>query len=82
MHALPNSEPSPKSEDFPSEPYSSAFDLTRSLPPHLAALFGAHVVESHARKLAARLEDHVGDCLRRRRCAEIISQDLWENERR
>ena len=38
-----------------------------------------HVIEGHFKKLSDRLNDAGGDRVRRRRCAEIISHDLWEN---
>ena len=53
--------------------------LTSSLPSQIAALFGMQVVEGHFKKLSDRLTDAAGDRVRRRRCAEIISQFLWEN---
>jgi hypothetical protein len=54
-------------------------NLASSLPPHIAMRFSVHVIEAHSRKLLNRLNDSAGDRVRRRRCAEIISNDLWEN---
>lgn len=86
MEANPSSDSSPQSSAAPtllhdtnSTHSASTPSITSSLPPHIAKLFAVHVVEGHNKKMLARLTDAAGDRVRRRRCAEIISHDLWEN---
>lgn len=80
MDADPSSDFGPESSAATTNPHvPHASNLSSSLPPHIAALFGVHVIEGHFKKLSDRLTDAAGDRVRRRRCAEIISHDLWEN---
>lgn len=81
MDALPSSDRGPESSAaIPTPRIPQYANLSSSLPPHIAKLFAVHVVEGHFKKLSERLTDAAGDRVRRRRCAEIISRDLWENE--
>jgi hypothetical protein len=86
VDAKPSSDISPQSTAAPTLLHDSSSthsantpSITSSLPPHIAKLFVVHVVEGHQKKMLARLSDAAGDRVRRRRCAEIISHDLWEN---
>lgn len=86
MDANPSSDVSPQSSAAPtllhetnSTHSANTPSLTSTLPHHIAKLFAVHVVEGHHRKMLQRLNEAGGDRVRRRRCAEIISRDLWEN---
>jgi hypothetical protein len=80
VDATPKTDSGPESSAAITIPQSAnPSSLTSGLPAHIAALFSMHVIEGHYTKLSARLNDADGDRVRRRRCAEIISQDLWEH---
>jgi len=81
VDATPSSDRGPESSAAITNPQvAQEANLSSSLPGHLTTLFSMHVIEGHFKKLSDRLSDSGGDRVRRRRCAEIISQDLWENE--
>lgn len=80
MDALPSPDRGPESSAaIPTSHDLQHHNLSSSLPPHIAKLFAVHVLEGHFKTLSDRLRDSGGERVRRRRCAEIISHDLWEN---
>jgi len=80
VNAPPSSDFGPQASAALATPQATTkAHLSSGLPSHIAALFSMHVVEGHFKTLSDRLGDSGGERVRRRRCAEIISYDLWEN---